>query len=86
LKCKVRDCFVPRHDKFVIVFRINKFYLVLMCYLFVKSGNSSAGRASVSQTEGRGFESRFPLSPTQTLPGREASKLTNLKSPLPGEI
>lgn len=25
------------------------------------SGNSSAGRASVSQTEGRGFESRFPL-------------------------
>ena len=31
----------------------------------IKSGNSSAGRASVSQTEGREFEPRFPLFITQ---------------------
>jgi hypothetical protein len=28
---------------------------------WTKCGNSSVGRASASQAEGRGFESRFPL-------------------------
>ena len=37
-------------------FKTKKFYICL-----TPCGNSSAGRASASQAEGRGFESRFPL-------------------------
>jgi hypothetical protein len=33
----------------------------VVIFVLTRSGNSSAGRASVSQTEGREFEPRFPL-------------------------
>ena len=36
---------------------------------FVKCGNSSVGRASASQAEGREFESRFPLKKTAVAAG-----------------
>jgi hypothetical protein len=50
--CKVRGC---RASLAMTILNINFYISTLL------SGNSSAGRASVSQTEGRGFESRFPL-------------------------
>lgn len=37
----------------------------LCIFVVVISGNSSFGRASASQAEGRGFESRLPLSPAR---------------------
>ncbi len=36
----------------------------IIYYFYGISGNSSVGRASASQAEGRGFESRFPLKET----------------------
>ena len=39
-----------------------------------QSGNSSVGRASAFQAEGRGFESRFPLHPVSSM--RSASDAT----------
>ena len=36
-------------------------YMKKLLHLYAQCGNSSVGRASASQAEGRGFEPRFPL-------------------------
>jgi hypothetical protein len=48
---------------------LKSLFLVLLFPIFILRGSSSAGRASASQAEGRGFESRLPLiSPSSQFP------------------
>ena len=52
---------IPFFKKFKIILKVYFKFLYLQSCNTDNCGNSSVGRASASQAEGRGFESRFPL-------------------------
>ena len=52
---------IPFFKKFKIILKVYFKFLYLQSCNTDNCGNSSVGRASASQAEGRGFDSRFPL-------------------------